>query len=235
MASPIRGMILDRDLTPDLMDVALRIASDPTPWAEKRKLLTVALRDHVNNQEATGKTKKCLTKVWINPPVSATDMITWGRENCHLASDRRVLHLGALIATFPFAGAVTALVGRALSLDGQARPTDIRQRARAIWGDRSSIDVGARKVYTTLLRFGVLSGGGRAPLTRGEEFQADTELAGWLIHSVLLTRGITSVSVADLSAAPELFWVKLIDPAGPYPLLTRHTEGGRRMVWALTP
>lgn len=235
MTNPIRGMILDRDLTPDLMDVALRIATDPTPWVDKRKLLTVALRDHVNQQEATGKTKKCLTRVWINPPASAVEAIQWGREHGHQASDRRVLHLGALIATFPFAGAVTALVGRALSLDGQVQPTDVRQRARAIWGDRSSIDVGARKVYTTLLRFGVLSGGGRSPLVPGESLQADADFAAWLIHGLLLTRGITSISLPDIEAAPELFWVKLVGPGGNYSLIKPHREGSRRVVWAIVP
>jgi len=235
MTNPARGMILDRDLTPDLMDVALRIASDPTPWAEKRKLLTVALRDHVSEQEAIGKTKKCLTRVWVNPPTIASDAITWGRERSHLAHDRRVLHLGALIATFPFAGAVAALVGRALSIDGQAQSADIRQRACAIWGDRPSIDVGARKVYTTLRRFGVLDGGGRSPLAPGESLQADADLAVWLIHTVLLTRGVTSISSTDIDAAPELFWARLVQPGGDYPLIKPHSEGPRRVVWAIVP
>jgi hypothetical protein len=231
MTNPHRGMILDRDLAPDLFDVALRVASGPTPWVDKRKLLTVALRDHVSAQEAQGKTKKCLTRIWVNPPPPAAQMISWGRDNQQLAIDRRLLHLGALLATFPFAGGIAALIGKALALDGHAEPADIRQRARAIWGDRPAIDIGARKTYTTLLRFGILTGGGRTSLARGEVFGADAEIAGWLIHSLLLTRGTPSVSDIDLVAAPELFWAKLGRPDGHYPLIVRHTEGGRRMVW----
>ncbi|HVD03904.1 MAG TPA: hypothetical protein VNF75_07200 [Candidatus Dormibacteraeota bacterium] len=228
-------MILDRDLTPALLDVALRVASAPTPWAAQRRLLTVALRDHVSIQEAEGKTKKCLTRVWVNPPPAAAEMIAWGREHQQLAADRRLLHLGALLAAFPFAGGVAALVGRALTLDGYAAPEDIRQRARGLWGDRPAIDIGARKAYTTLVRLGVLAGGHGAPLVRGEALETDAEMSGWLIHAYLLTRGIQSVNEADLSAAPELFWVKLSRPSGTYPLVTRQTEGGRRVVWAATP
>ncbi|MGD0322072.1 MAG: hypothetical protein ABSC00_10830 [Acidimicrobiales bacterium] len=235
MTNPSRGMILDRDLTPDLLDVALRVATDPTPWVDKRKLLTVALRDHVSEQEANGKTKKCLTRVWINPPPDAAGMVAWGRDHRQLAIDRRLLHLGALTATFPFVGGISALVGRALALDGYADPGDIRQRARAIWGDRPAIDVGARKAYTTLLRFGVLTGGGRTPLARGEVFEADARMAGWIIHSLLLTRGCRSVSDTELGVAPELFWLKFDRPDGCYPLLERHKEGDRRVIWAVVP
>jgi hypothetical protein len=234
VTNPHRGMILDRDLSPNLLDVAFRIGASDSEFADKRKLLTVALRDHVSVQEAKGKTKKCLTRVWVNPPAEATEMVVWGRDHAQLAADRRALHLGALLATFPFVGAVAAIVGRALALDGQAEPQEVRRRVRALWGDRSSIDVGARKTYTTLARLGVLIGGGRAPYARGEVLETDGEIAGWIIHALLLTRGTSSVSDAELGSAPELFWTKLGRPDGSYPLLKRHNEGGRRVVWAVS-
>lgn len=228
------GMILDRDLTPELLDVALRIANDPTAWRDKRKLLTVTLRDFVSAQEAQGKTKKCLTRVWINPPPTARDMVSWGREHFQLAHDRRVIHLGALLATFPFVGAVTATVGRFLALEGEADPVAVRRKTQARWGDRSSIDVGARKAYTTLLRMGVLTGGNRSPLRPGEVLAADGEVASWLVHALLLARGVSSIDEDLLRTAPELFWVNLGRPSPTYPFLERHSEGLRRAVWAPT-
>lgn len=227
-----RGMILDRHLNLELLDLALRVATDDSAWREKRRLLTVDLRDYVSAQEAQGKTKKCLTRVWINPPARARGMIDWGREHASLAQDRRVVHLGALLATFPFMGAVMAIVGRSLALDGQADPATVRRKVRDLWGDRSSIDVGARKAYTTLLRLGVLTGGGRAPLQRGEVLEADGEVASWLIHALLLARGSSSIDEIELRAAPEMFWLKLVRPRRGYPLLKRHNEGVRRVVWA---
>jgi hypothetical protein len=224
-------MILDRDLRLDLFEVALRVASDPSPESEKRKLLTVALRDYVSSQEAEGKTKKCLSRVWVSPPEKARDMIAWARNHPQLALDPRLLHLGALLATFPFVGGVTGVIGRATALDGRVEPAEVRRRARALWGDRSSIDVGARKVYTTLLRLGVLEGGGRGPLVRGAMLGAEGEMAAWTIHALLLTRGVTAVTDSELGAAPELFWTKLSRPGGGYPLLARHSESGHRGVW----
>ncbi|MHB1771069.1 MAG: hypothetical protein ACYCST_04875 [Acidimicrobiales bacterium] len=43
---PLRGA--------DLLDVAFRVATADTKWADKHKLLTVALRHHVSAQEAQG-------------------------------------------------------------------------------------------------------------------------------------------------------------------------------------
>jgi hypothetical protein len=230
-----RGMILDRDLNWDLLEVALRVAADDSEWSVKRKLLTVALRDRVSEQEAQGKTKKCLTRVWINPPGEAREMVNWGREHAHLAIDRRIMHLGALLATFPFVGAVMGITGRSLAIDGQVEPATVRKKVCALWGDRSSIDVGARKAYTTLLRLGVLTGGGALPLRRGDVLDANGEIATWLIHALLLTRGTSSVDEAELPAVPELFWVNVREPSRTYPWLERHNEGVRRTVWAPAP
>jgi hypothetical protein len=232
MTNPKRGMILDRGLTPDLLDVAFRIAADGSPWKDKRKHLTTALLDHVSPQEAEGKTKKCLTRVWINPPEPARSMIRWALEHQHLAADPRVLHMGALLATFPFFGGVTRFVGRQIALEGDARPADARRWARDEWGDRSVIDIGARKAYTTLLALGVLRGGGRLPLTAGEQLAAGPDISGWLQHAVLLGRGIGSMETGSLAASPELFWVSLAPTVGEYPELERHSEGGRRVVLA---
>jgi hypothetical protein len=143
-------MIYDRALTPELLDVALRVATTARGASDGRRRLTVALRDCVSAQEAQGKTKKCLSRVWVSPPDSAREMIRWGVENQHLDPDRTVLHFAALLATFPFAGRVASIIGRQLYLDGAVDPQRVRAEARVALGDRSSIDVGARKVVTTL-------------------------------------------------------------------------------------
>lgn len=57
------GMLLDRGLTLEQLDLAYDIAvADPDPKTNRRRL-TMALRDLVSEQEAEGKTKKCLTRV----------------------------------------------------------------------------------------------------------------------------------------------------------------------------
>ena len=151
-------MVFDRALTLELL--IWHCASQPmqrtgaTAWAH----LTLALRDHVSEQEANGKTKDCLSRVWISPPIPARQMIHWAVDHQDLDPERTVLHLGALLATFPFAGTVTSIIGRQLHLEGAVDPRQVRSEAAALLGDRSTVDVGARKVVTTLRHLGLLDG-----------------------------------------------------------------------------
>jgi len=221
-------MILDRALTPELLDIALRVATDSGERKDARRLLTVALRDHVSAQEAEGKTKKCLTRVWVHPPDPAREMIRWAIYHQHLAADRVVLHLGAILAAFPFAGAVTSLVGRQLHLEGFVDPPRIRAEARASLGDRSTIDVGARKVVTTLRHLGLLDGSDDNPLVLGRQPVVPSTFTGWITHSLLLTRQLSAVGIDEPSRAFELATVK-VESTRPndYPLLELHAEGAR--------
>ncbi|SRR5579884_46152 len=225
-------MLLDRDLTPDLFDIALRIATSGEPWDQQRKLLTVALRDRVSAQEASGKTKKCLTRIWINPPRHAKPMICWATQHLDLSSDRRLFHLGALLATFPFAASVTAIIGRAIALEGRVEPLDVRRRAREQWGDKESVDVAARKVYTTLRAMGALRGGSRSALEASERLAVPAGLTLWLVHALLVGRGSSAIGLREIEAAPELFWASMSTPSDSYPLLQRHSEGLNRTVWS---
>lgn len=226
------SMLLDRGLTLELLEVAFRIATSDEPWEQQRRLLTVALRDHVSAQEAEGKTKKCLTRIWVNPPPEAAPMIAWATRNAYLADDRRVLHLAAILATFPFAGTVAAVTGRALALEGEVQAADVRRRVREVWGDKASVDVAARKVYTTFRSLGVLAGGGRAPIAAAPRLPVPAPIAMWVVHALLLTRQAQSVADGDLDGAPELFWAALGPRDNDYPLVSRHTEGRGRTVWS---
>jgi hypothetical protein len=224
-------MILDRALTLDLLELALRVASEGHPWKDQRRLLAMALRDRVSQQESEGKTKKCLTRVWLNPPDRAREMIGWARDNAGLFTDRRLMHLGALLATYPFAGSVAAIIGRALALDGSVDAREVRRRACAIWGDRSTVDVGARKVYTTLRALNVLTNRHGGPLERCEPLMVDVCVADWLVHCLVLTRDASAVAESELATAPEMFWTAPQRLSGHYPFLERHSEGGQRVVW----
>jgi hypothetical protein len=225
------GMIFDRALTPEQLDVGLRVATSSGGSEDSRRLLTVALRDHVSAKEAEGKTKKCLTRVWLRPPAESRAMIRWAVAHQHLDPERVVLHLGSILATFPFAGLVAALVGRQLYLEGQVDPAAVRAQARAKLGDRSTIDIGARKVVTTLRYLGLLSPVDGGSLVLGKQPIVPAELSGWVMHALLLTRQVGALGIADHSSAYELASVKTgADGVGNYPLLEEHTEGHRTVV-----
>jgi hypothetical protein len=213
------GMIYDRALTRELLDVGLQVASRPPGELTPTRSLSKSLLDRVSAQEATGKTKKCLSRIWVAPPLSATTMIRWAVEHQDLDPTRVLLHLGAMIATFPFVGAVCSVIGRSLRLNGEVHPRRVREEVRKQLGDRSTIDVGARKVTTTLRYLGLLEGPPSGPLVVPTRPAAPSELTGWLAHAVLLTRGVELATVT-------------VKPAGArdYRLLEIHTENGRNVM-----
>jgi hypothetical protein len=221
-------MVLDRALTPELLDVALRIATEAGDSPDARRLLTVALRDHVSSKEAEGKTKKCLTRVWVHPPETARKMIHWAVANQALDLDRTVLHFGAILATFPFAGLVASIVGRQLHLEGAVEPRRVKAGTRAALGDRSTIDIGARKVVTTMRYLGLLDGPDGRPLLLGRQPVVPAALNVWISHALLLTRQVGAIGIDEPSRAFELAAVKAENrrPNG-YPLLELHVEGTR--------
>ena len=217
------GMLLDRDLTLDQLNMAYDIAvDDPDPKTNRRRL-TIALRDLVSGQEAEGKTKKCLTRVWLNPPPEAEAMIRWARRYEVRPEDRPILHFGALLATFPFVGAVARSLGAHLLTEGRISAPDLRAEVRRVLGDRSSVDVGVRKAYTTLRHLGFVA-------------QVDQELAavdvpevppglmGWLAHAVMLTRQAESITTSSALVAPELLGMAPQWNQRTYPLLEGHAE-----------
>jgi len=220
-------MVLDRALTPDLLDVAMLVAIDHGSSPDARRLLTIALRDHTSAQEAEGKTKKCLSRIWVAPPAPAEKMVRWALDHLDADPDRRILHLGAMLATFPFAGTVCGVVGRQLHVEGAVDPMAVRTQVCAILGDRSTIDVGARKVVTTLRYLGLLVPDGRRLQASPNRPEASRELIGWLSHALLLTRQIESLAVDEATRAPELAVIRV--PGSPqgdeYSLLETFSEG----------
>lgn len=222
------GMVFDRALTPTLLDTALRVATEAGDSKDARRLLTVALRDHVSSQEAEGKTKKCLSRVWVNPPEPARNMIKWAVEHQDLDPDHTVLHFGAMLATFPFAGVVALLAGRQLQFDDAVEPRRVRSAVKSALGDRSTIDVGARKVLTTMRYLGLLEGPNGGPFVFGRQPVVPAALTAWITHALLMTRQASAVGADEPARAFELATLKVgTGSLDAYPLLEQHTEGSR--------
>lgn len=219
-------MLLDRGLTLEQLDLAYEISvADPDPKTNRRRL-TMALRDLVSEQEAEGKTKKCLTRVWLNPPPDAAAMIAWARAQPVPRTARPVFHFGALLATFPFVGAVTRVIGQHLRTDGSVEAAVVRAEVRRSLGDRSSVDVAARKVYTTIRNLGIIEQNRQTLSWAAQRVAAPADLGGWLIHALLLTRQVEAISVSGVAAAPELLGILDSTPAQrSYALLESHSQG----------
>lgn len=222
MSSPGVGMLLDRGLTVPQLDLALRVAREDSDLATNRKRLTLALRDLVSDQEAEGKTKKGLTRVWLHPPEPAELMIAWARDGDWALAAARAVHLGALLATFPFVGVVARSVGQRFAADGYAEAREVRSDVRRRVGDRSAVDVAARKAYTTLANLGAIEKSGQV-LKPSSDATVPAALSAWMAHAVILTRQAEALPISSVSGAPELLGWRIgpIDASG-YALLTEH-------------
>lgn len=221
------GMVLDRALTIDMLDVAFRIATEHRKDPAARQLLGVALRDVVTRQEAENKTKKVLTRVWVAPPANAQAMIGWAIEHPDQFTDPRVLHYGALLATFPFFGSIAAAVGRQIHVDGAADRRTIRTHARVTFGEREFIDAGASKCLRTMRNLCLLDGPRDGPFHLCALPDVPPSLSSWFLHALILTRQAESASVGELSHAFELSFLRFASSTQPYPFLELHAENGR--------
>ena len=231
---PDKGMVFERTIRPDVLEVAYRIAGSDAPFEDQRQLLGVALRDYVTLQEANNKVKKMMTRLWVNPPEYAAAVIRWAVQHPEVFPDRHAMHLGAMLATYPFVDTVLATIGRAFALDGSITGVELRRKVVGHWGERTSVSLGATKTAGTLRHIGVISGGGNAgPYLPSSKLEVSPMGASWLVHCLLCSRGAGSINADDVPTAPELFWTGtlIIDPT--YPMLELHREGMNRRVWAI--
>ncbi|OBH51716.1 hypothetical protein [Mycobacterium sp. E2479] len=220
------GMILDRALNLDLLDLALSIGTKHREDPQARRLLSVALRDVVTAQEAENKTKKVLTRVWVVPPQNAREMIAWAIEHQDEFIDRRALHYGALLATYPFFGSIATTVGRQIDLEGVVERRAVRIFARSRFGEREFIDAAASKSLATMRNLGILDGPKDGPYDVKTRLAVPSSFSSWFLHALILTRQVESARVSDLSRAFELTPLDLAPAPSLYPLLELHAENG---------
>jgi hypothetical protein len=225
--------IPDRAFSLPVLETAYRFAALDKPEQERSTLLTIALREHVSDKDAKTKMKWALNRVWLKPPEQAAGMIRWAVEHPDLFPDHRVMHTGALLATFSFVGSVTELLGRSFALDEPVTIVDLTRRTVAVWGASSTVHEGVGKTITTLRRLDVVSGGGRTAVTPTPALPVTPLGAAWLVHATMITRQAQALDVHDAAHAPELFWATGVAPSSDYPLLDIHSEGVSRRIWTI--
>lgn len=226
------GAVLDRILRPDWLDVALGLALAARPLAESHHLLDEALRSVLPGPTARSKTRTALAHVWLKPPTGAAALIRWALVHGGALQDRRVLHLGALFATYPFFAEVCGHIGRVIGAQDVVATPDVRRRMRRSWGDNSTVNVATRRAVATLRGFGFLDGRPGASLSRaGTRLPVSNLLSGWLVHALLVARGSSAIYLPEITGAPELFMLcapSTIDRN--YALLEQFTEAGGTVV-----
>jgi hypothetical protein len=225
-----QGAILDRALDLVSLDLALEVAR--TSDRSARLNLEFALRDRVVALEARKKTVRVLRRIWLTPPSQARTMIAWALDRSAQVADSRLLHIGALLATYPFFGDTCAVIGREVTLHGEVRFGAVRRYLRGRWGDRQTVDVSARAGIRTLRSLGALRGRpGTSTVATNGLLEAPEDIGPWLFHAVMLTRNVAEIDVSTVSSCPELFMFRMAPSrTRGYPFLEAVNEGGGRVV-----
>lgn len=229
-----RGPVLDRPLEPTWLDAAFRIAHETDDLEDVRARLHAALRESDLGTAARVKTVTALVRIWVAPRPDAAPAVRWASEALAAEEDLRPLHIGAMLAAYPFFGDCCAVVGRALALETQVTTPDVRARMRASWGDRRTVHNAVQRAIKTLRAFELLTGEpGSSVSRRGTQLIASPRAGRWIAHTLLLSRGAESVDERDMRSAPELFGLCMPERLdNGYELIERHREGGGRTVLA---
>jgi hypothetical protein len=228
--------ILDRPLELSWLDVALRLTQAAEDVDHQRELLDIALRDSIPGRWARAKTRTALARIWLDPPEAARPLIGWATNQATNVADTRILHMGAMLASYPFFGDVCSIIGRELALHEEVRTPHIRRRVRSLWGDRTTVDAAARRVVRTLRALGILTGDlGSSSSTLGEQLHVSMPFSLWVVHALLVARDAQETDEREVHAAPELFMfdLHLQNGSQDYPYLERFNEGGGRTVLSL--
>lgn len=226
-----RGPILLRALRASWLDLALALGREHE--ADARVRLESAMRDRLPAPEARAKTIQALVRIWITPPELAAPMIRWARDQAERVGDARILHIGGLLAVYPFLADAWAAVGREVLLQGEVPVASVRKRLEASWGQREAVRVGARAAIRTLRSLGVLKGRpGERRLLLGDRLIVSADLAPWIIHSLCLARGTSELGLQEAKSTPTLFMLNMTERfSSEYPFLERLVEGGDRKVF----
>ena len=184
-----RGPVLDRPLEPAWLDAALRIARDTRSIDDVRSRLHLALGDSGLGTAARVKTVTALVRTWAAPRHESAAAVCWARDALADEEDLRAVHVGALLAAYPFFADVCAAVGRVLALEEQVTTPDVRARIRASWGDRRTVHNAVQRAVKTLRAFELLTGDpGTSVSHRGARLAVSPRAGRWIAHTLLLSR-----------------------------------------------
>ena len=164
---------------------------------------------------ATKKTRTVLNRLWLAPRAELADFVNRGvdiyksQENVPIAA----LCWGSSIASYPFFGKVTELVGRLSALQGDCSSAEVHRRMSETYGEREGTRRMTNMVIKTQSLWGAIERaekGKRIIKLAPTEINND-ELTVWLIEAAVRYAG-KPVSVPSLQSLPVLFPFTLTRP-----------------------
>jgi len=229
--------ILNRPLKRAWLDAALRAARLTQNADDRQTILDEVLFDEGLGETAIKKTTRVLKNIWWEPPKHSSDLIKWAQD-FNEPVDTRVLHIGAMLGSYPFIGTIYGAIGKISRQTDMIGNTDVKSRVISKWGDRESVQRAVLMALNTLKSLEILRGEpNSAQKHLQQQISVPNELVSWMTHALLLTRSSNSIDKFLVSSAPELFAVQINngETEASYPFLESFSEGGGRTVVEIRP
>lgn len=215
-----RKVGLDRVVRLDWLERAVRLSLAGVPPDEARRILRQELRPKFRvlghaRGNSLEKTIAILLRVWIAPRDELADLCSRGIALCSVlkGEQRRPLHWGMLLATYPFWRAVATEVGRLSRLQRIVTLASVRRRIQEAYGERSTIHTAVARAIRSMVDWGVIDRHADAhqrqipglyvPARPTPVDRADVIL--WLAEALLRSLGRQTASIEHLVASPSLF------------------------------
>ena len=171
----------------------------------------------VGGKAVRGTREKVITilmKIWLNVPGKLETLRDDGLE---LLKDlprknHTAVHWGQACAVYPFWVAVAANIGRLLRFQGTAAAAHVQRRVREQYGERETVSRAARRVISSFVDWGVLTGTKEKGIySQGDTYSIDDpKLIAWLIEASLHARSNSSAAIKGLLDSPSLFPFRLM-------------------------
>lgn len=159
--------------------------------------------------EARQKTETLLMRMWVTISPrheemrkSALDQVRQGA-----VTDRRWLHWGMALLSFPLFAATASTVGRLQNVQGDLTMGQVQHRLTETFGQRSTIERASQRIVRSILDWGLLESAGRRGSFRrsATQLEASANLQLWLLQAAFTANGAEEIEASQLLAAPELF------------------------------
>lgn len=157
-----KSIRIDRRIDLEWLDaVASAVAAGQTEKEIREKLFAM-LEGEVSGGSKNGssayKTVAILAQVWFKVPALAEPM--QGRALKLLADasheERVAIHWAMLVSRYPFFTELTRHIGRLLKLQGNLALSQVQQRMRESWGERSTLAYAVQKIVACMRQWAVL-------------------------------------------------------------------------------
>jgi hypothetical protein len=159
------------------------------------------------------KAATILFRTWISPDNYLCYLRDDGLKllESSSAEEKRAVHWGMIMATYPFWGDVADSVGRLLRLQNSIETSQIRRRIKELYGDREVVSRATRNVISSFVDWGVLYITSiKGAYISGKQYPIkDAKVIAWLVEASLHARMNGSAAIKDLLNSPSIFPFRL--------------------------